>query len=271
MARLGLRTARTIHGRLQRWPNAAGACSPASPAAIAPRCVRTGSTAPPPTPPASPGAGQPARTTSASPADPRSLVIIDLDTPKPGQPKPADWAHATGVDDGADVLAALCEQAYGQPWPSETFTAATPGGGMHLLYFTAPPGTQLRTTAGRLGWLDRRPRDRRLRARPRLAHRRQPVHGHQSRPARTAARMARRPARRRPRPPPEVTGTALGDSMDAPQATGYALAALRGEVDRVLAASARHPQQHAQRPPRSRSASSPPPESCPPSSSPTTR
>ncbi len=83
---------------------------------------------------------------------PSHLVIIDLDTPKPGQPKPADWAHATGVNDGADVLAALCEP-YGQPWPSETFTAATPGGGMHLLYFTAPPGTQLRTTAGRLGWL----------------------------------------------------------------------------------------------------------------------
>ena len=32
------------------------------------------------------------------------------------------------------------------------FTAATPGGGTHL-YFTAPPGTQLRNTAGRLGWL----------------------------------------------------------------------------------------------------------------------
>ncbi len=35
----------------------------------------------------------------------------------------------------------------------------------------------------------------------------------------------------------EVTGTALADTIDAPHATGYALAALRGEVDRVLAAS----------------------------------
>jgi hypothetical protein len=86
---------------------------------------------------------------------PSGLVVIDLDTPKPGEKPPPAWADQPGINDGADVFAALCER-HGQPFPSDTFTVTTRRGGMHL-YFTAPPGVELRNTSGRhrtgLGWL----------------------------------------------------------------------------------------------------------------------
>lgn len=69
---------------------------------------------------------------------PAHLVVIDLDVRKPGESGP----------DGAEALAALCAR-HGQPYPSDTYTVATPSGGTHL-YFTAPPGTPLRNTAGTL-------------------------------------------------------------------------------------------------------------------------
>ena len=85
---------------------------------------------------------------------PSGLVVIDLDTPKLGENPPAEWA-LPGVNDGADVLAVLCER-HGQPFPFDTFTVTTRRGGLHL-YFTAPPGIALRNTSGRyrtgLGWL----------------------------------------------------------------------------------------------------------------------
>lgn len=85
---------------------------------------------------------------------PSGLVVIDLDRPKPGEDPPGEWA-LPGVNDGADVLAVLCERA-GQPFPSGTFTVTTRRGGMHL-YFAAPDGVELRNTSGRhrtgLGWL----------------------------------------------------------------------------------------------------------------------
>ncbi|CNF02184.1 RecA-family ATPase-like protein [Mycobacterium tuberculosis] len=81
---------------------------------------------------------------------PSNLVVVDLDQPKPGQTPPPDW-DMPGINDGADVLAALCER-HGQPFPWETHTVRTASGGMHL-YFTAPLGAMLRNTAGRLGWL----------------------------------------------------------------------------------------------------------------------
>ena len=83
---------------------------------------------------------------------PAGLVVLDLDTPKPGKPLPAEWASVPGVVDGADVLAVLAERA-GQPYPADTRTVATPSGGLHL-YFThpGPPFPQLRcTTGGRPG------------------------------------------------------------------------------------------------------------------------
>ena len=84
---------------------------------------------------------------------PSGLVVIDLDVPKPGDQPPPRWA-APGITDGADVLAAQCEQ-HGQPFPCQTFMVRTRRGGLHL-YFTAPPGAALRNTSGEhggLGWL----------------------------------------------------------------------------------------------------------------------
>jgi Bifunctional DNA primase/polymerase, N-terminal len=85
---------------------------------------------------------------------PSRLVVVDLDTPKPGDTPPPEW-DLPGVRTGADVLAVLCERA-GQPWPSGTWTVATPSGGTHL-YFAAPgDGPELRNTQGGnggLGWL----------------------------------------------------------------------------------------------------------------------
>ncbi len=86
---------------------------------------------------------------------PSRLVVIDLDTPKPDEPTPAEW-DLPGVNDGADVLAVICERA-GQLFPTlETFHVRTRRGGMHL-YYAAPDGVELRNTEGDkgngLGWL----------------------------------------------------------------------------------------------------------------------
>lgn len=71
---------------------------------------------------------------------PAGLVVIDLDVPKDEEQE--------GAPDGATSLAALCERA-GETLPA-TYQVRTPSGGRHL-YFTAPPGGQLRNSAGRLG------------------------------------------------------------------------------------------------------------------------
>lgn len=68
---------------------------------------------------------------------PAGLLVLDLDT-----------ADDDGGADGAASLAALC-QRHGQPYPSDTYTVATPSGGSHL-YFTAPPGAALRNTVSLL-------------------------------------------------------------------------------------------------------------------------
>jgi hypothetical protein len=86
---------------------------------------------------------------------PSGLVVIDLDVPKPGDAAAPDWVLAmSGVRDGQDVLAVLAEQA-GQPLPAQTYTVATPSGGLHL-YYQQPAETSLRNTSGDrgrgLGW-----------------------------------------------------------------------------------------------------------------------
>ncbi|MFD8562134.1 bifunctional DNA primase/polymerase [Streptosporangium canum] len=85
---------------------------------------------------------------------PSGLVVIDLDTRKEGQSPPLSW-DLPGVNEGADVLAVLCERA-GELLPFETFTVRTRRGGTHL-YFTAPDGSALRNTesdkGNGLGWL----------------------------------------------------------------------------------------------------------------------
>jgi hypothetical protein len=86
---------------------------------------------------------------------PAGLLVVDLDTAEPGEAPPPEWARLD-ITGGADVLAALAEQARQEVPP--TFTVATPSGGRHL-YFRAPAGPgapQLRNTAGDrgggLGW-----------------------------------------------------------------------------------------------------------------------
>jgi hypothetical protein len=75
---------------------------------------------------------------------PSRLVVVDLDT---HSPLPEDWREP-GVHDGRDVLALLAEWA-GQLWPV-TYTVKTPTGGLHL-YYTAPPGPEIRNSAGKIG------------------------------------------------------------------------------------------------------------------------
>ncbi|MER5853188.1 bifunctional DNA primase/polymerase [Streptomyces sp. NPDC002012] len=79
---------------------------------------------------------------------PANLVVVDLDLPKgDADTPPAEWA---GAADGLDVFVMLCERA-GEQLPTETYTVRTRRGGQHL-YFTAPAGKQLRSTADVLGW-----------------------------------------------------------------------------------------------------------------------
>ncbi|POX46835.1 DNA primase [Streptomyces sp. Ru71] len=70
---------------------------------------------------------------------PSGLLVVDLDMPKPYEPK--------GTPDGVTNFAALCERA-GQAVP-DTYRVRTARGGEHL-YFTQPPGERLHSTAGRL-------------------------------------------------------------------------------------------------------------------------
>jgi hypothetical protein len=66
------------------------------------------------------------------------LVVVDLDTRKPGYEYPErwrNWRDEPGIVDGRDVLAALAERCSASSWP-HTFTVSTPSGGLHL-YFTA--------------------------------------------------------------------------------------------------------------------------------------
>lgn len=170
---------------------------------------------------------------------PSGLVVLDLDVPKPDEPPPPAW-DLPGVHEGADVLAMLCEQAR-QPLPLETFTVRTRRGGTHL-YFAAPAGADLGNTAGRLGWkIDTRAQGGYVvgpgsfvdlpdgRGTYRALHAPAPA----LLPAWLAERLAA------PTPPLE-TGTSMGAVLAAcggDRATGYALTALRGEVENVLAAA----------------------------------
>ena len=74
------------------------------------------------------------------------LVVIDLDQSR-GETAPESFAGAAG---GRDVLALLAARA-SEPAPFDTWTVATPTGGLHL-YYRTPGELELRNTAGALGW-----------------------------------------------------------------------------------------------------------------------
>ncbi|GAB2764065.1 bifunctional DNA primase/polymerase [Salinifilum aidingensis] len=77
---------------------------------------------------------------------PSGLVVLDCDQPGPDEQDPPEWA---GARDGWDVLQTLAATA-GEELP-ETYTVRTPSEGVHV-YFQAPHGDGVRSTAGRLGW-----------------------------------------------------------------------------------------------------------------------
>jgi hypothetical protein len=79
---------------------------------------------------------------------PSGLVVVDLDTAKPGQIVPERWA-TLGIGSGAGVLRALARQQSTTVTP--TYAVSTTSGGWHL-YYTAPPGAQLRNTHDVIGW-----------------------------------------------------------------------------------------------------------------------
>ncbi|MCF7553776.1 bifunctional DNA primase/polymerase [Pseudonocardia sp. WMMC193] len=81
---------------------------------------------------------------------PSNLVVIDLDTSDHGSVRPAEWDRP-GIRDGVDVLAALAAD-HDEPLPWETLSTQTPSGGEHW-YFNAPEGRRIRNSAGWLGWL----------------------------------------------------------------------------------------------------------------------
>jgi hypothetical protein len=162
---------------------------------------------------------------------PSRLVVVDLDTPKPGKTPPPEW-DLPGIVTGADVLAVLCERA-GQPWPGDTWTVTTPSGGTHL-YFTAPEGgPQLRNTTGSgtgLGWLvDTRAAGGLVVAAGSTVDGRRYTVTCDAPPAPLPAWLAGqlRPA---PLPPQEPVTVDLPDK----RASGYLRAAVDGEIARVL-------------------------------------
>lgn len=81
---------------------------------------------------------------------PAGLVVLDLDLPKQSQDPPPELADQAPTC-GMDTLIIAAREA-GQAMPFDTHTVHTPTGGTHL-YYTAPTGTDLRNTTGRLGWL----------------------------------------------------------------------------------------------------------------------
>jgi hypothetical protein len=89
---------------------------------------------------------------------PSGLVVVDLDTAKPGQAPPPEWADAA-VHCGADVFGMLCARhaSNGAVEVFDTYTVRTAGAGIHLYYQHPPDGPPLRNTrgdiGGGLGWL----------------------------------------------------------------------------------------------------------------------
>lgn len=79
---------------------------------------------------------------------PSALVVIDLDTPKPGQTPPPGYEPCA---DGVAVFADLCRRHRQQIEP--TYTVTTGRGGTHLYYRHPATGPELRNSAGLLGWL----------------------------------------------------------------------------------------------------------------------
>ena len=165
---------------------------------------------------------------------PSGLVVVDLDRPKPREVPPPAYRQP-GIRDGGDVLAMLCE-ALDQPLPVDTYAVHTASAGMHL-YFTAPAAVTLRNTAKRLGWLiDTRAHGGYVVAAGSLvAGRTYTAIDPDTDPAPLPDWIAERLADPGPSTHALTSAAPGGLAVDRPNA--YALAALRGELDRVLTAA----------------------------------
>ncbi|NYI81370.1 bifunctional DNA primase/polymerase, partial [Nocardioides panzhihuensis] len=80
---------------------------------------------------------------------PSRLVVVDLDTHKPGTEIPEPW-KSFEITTGADVLDHLAGVHGGTITP--TYTVRTVSGGTHL-YYAAPADVAYGNTAGKIGWL----------------------------------------------------------------------------------------------------------------------
>jgi hypothetical protein len=157
---------------------------------------------------------------------PSGLLVIDLDLPRtPDQVAPATARDATCGRDVLDQLAANSGQRLPKTW-----TVTTPSGGQHL-YFLRPDRAKLGNTAGRLGWkIDTRGIGGYVVGAGSM------IHGQRYR-----ADVIRRPAllpdwiTELLTPPPPAEIPSAPHNADA-----YALAALTGELDNLLAATEGH-------------------------------
>ncbi|GAA4550263.1 bifunctional DNA primase/polymerase [Pseudonocardia xishanensis] len=161
---------------------------------------------------------------------PAGLVVLDLDTSNHGSVRPPEWDRP-GIRDGVDVLAALAAD-HDQPLPWETLSTQTPSGGEHW-YFTAPDAYRIKNSVGRLGWLiDVRATGGYVVAAGSVVRgRRYRSNDHDKvAPLPTwIAELLQDHA---------ATRADLGPVLDiVGRRSQYAAAALRGEIDRVLAAS----------------------------------
>ncbi|ADB31276.1 Bifunctional DNA primase/polymerase [Kribbella flavida DSM 17836] len=161
------------------------------------------------------------------------LVVVDLDRPKgAGDTAPEPW-HSRGAASGGDVLALLAADA-GQELPA-TYTVATASGGSHL-YFRQPDGIRLGNTAGRLGWkIDTRGHGGYVVAAGSVTfagwYATTSLTAPQPLPAWITGALTRSPDQ------PTAARTATQQLKDA---SAYTLAAVSGELDKLLAATEGH-------------------------------
>lgn len=166
---------------------------------------------------------------------PSRLLVIDTDTVKPGQPA------STSGRSGEDVLAELVGD---RPFP-DTYTVATPSGGIHR-YYRTPAHLHLGNTAGRLGELiDTRGHGGYVVAPPTTIDDRSYRilrYGLCAELPAWIAHLLNNPHRNphlapdRPPAPPGATAAAAGPRI--PQPSRYAAAAIAGETARVRMAPA---------------------------------
>ncbi|WP_406051326.1 bifunctional DNA primase/polymerase [Kribbella sp. NBC_00889] len=162
-------------------------------------------------------------------AGPSGLLVVDLDQPKnPSDQAPEPW-RARGATSGADVLALVAADHGASPQP--TYTVATPSGGQHL-YYRQPARGQLGNSAGRIGWkIDTRGRGGYVVGAGSIT---------------TDGRyLATGPSAPQPLPswlidaldPPAPVAQALQRPASSSNSDAYTLAALTGELEKVLAAA----------------------------------